>query len=118
MEISTLSLNGMKLLPVLALALLAACAGPQGSSPSASTLPSAEAIPTASPEATDSPQPSASPTDGAVLDGFDYTAILRIEVDNLAVRTAPFTSSPRGHRIPRRQRDRRSAPQCRRLRER
>jgi hypothetical protein len=79
-------------IPVLALALLVACAGQPGSSPSASTVPSVEATPTSSLEPTDGPTPSASATPQAL--GFDYTDILRIEVDNLAVRTAPFTSSP------------------------
>ena len=83
----------MKLIPALALALLAACAG-QSPSPSASTVASTEASPSATPEATASPEPSASPTEGAILDGFEYTAILRIEADNLAVRAAPFTTSP------------------------
>lgn len=82
----------MKLMPALALALLAACAG-QSPSPSASIVASTEASPSDTPEATASPEPSASTTEGAILDGFDYTAILRIEADDLAVRVAPFTSS-------------------------
>lgn len=95
MQIRALS-SSSPLLPigVIALVFLAACAAQPGASPSATTLLSVEASPTSTPEPTDSPTPSASATRQALLEGFDYTDILRIEVDRLAVRTAPFTHMP------------------------
>jgi hypothetical protein len=81
------------LVPALALVLLVACTS-AAATPTVSSLPSVDPSPTASPEPTMSPEPSPSASDGAALDSFEYTAIFGIDVDNLAVRRAPFTSVP------------------------
>ena len=75
--------------------LAAACTAPPASQPP-SVTPSASASPSdpaASPTAEPTATPSASPS-GELIQGFGYDDILQVDVDGLAVRTAPYTSMP------------------------
>lgn len=75
--------------------LLMACRGGQNPSPSPSATPgdSVQQSASLSPSDESSAAPSAAPA-GEVLEGFHLDDILRVEVNDLAVRHAPYTHMP------------------------
>jgi hypothetical protein len=84
---------------LLVAALLAGCTSPTPS-PSASA-PNLVPSPSSSASPSDAASPSAAELGGQLLEGFGYTDVLQVDVDGLAVRTAPDVNAPlaTGHRV-------------------